>query len=206
MIGEVWSPDTWGGITNIFDRYDTEMALLVSGGIGIFVHQGVNANGSDPYDATAYRASAYGLALSLLGSSTGLTADYWPSPGVVYDVNQDNRWFDELAVNTSGVALTAAQENANTGRGYLGNPTTNRTLVSGRGLYMRTFTNGWVFVNPKGNGAQNVQPSDVGGTSVAKFISGTQDTTRNSGSNFTANFSMPARSGLILLKRSAFGG
>lgn len=208
MVGETWSPETWGQFTDLLTWYDQHSTLLAVDGAGIFGHRFVGANGTDPYDATPYRASCFGLCTSLLGNTAGWTADYWPSSSDSYDINQDNRWFDEFAVDSTGHGLTQAQESANNGRGYLGNPSGVRTKIARGtfGVYMRTFANGWVFVNPKNNGSQVAQPSDVGGTSVAKFIIGTQDTTRNSGANFTSNFTMPARSGLILLKRSAFGG
>lgn len=86
-------------------------------------------------------------------------------------------------------------------RGWLGapidalRPTTAKVAKGPIGLFGVEYTNGMVLVNPKGNGTQNIVNADIPGT--WKFITGTQDPTRDSGANFSS-VSLPERDGLFL--------
>lgn len=88
-------------------------------------------------------------------------------------------------------------------RGWLGNPvdalrpTTPKLAKGSVGIFGVEYQNGIVLVNPKGNGTQTVNSTDIPGN--WKFLPGTQDTTRDTGAVF-ASVSLPERDGLFLLR------
>jgi hypothetical protein len=183
MLGETYAPETWGGFAVAMTVYSKSMALLVPPALGIFGDNHVLTNGSDPTDATPYRAMRYGLAMCLLGD-----AYYYASSGsseldgsVSYASNYQP-WFDEY-------------DNAGAGLGYLGQPLSaaQYTVAWQKGVFRRDFQNGIALVNPKGNGQQTVTLEKQ-----YRHINGTQDASTNNG-QLTTSVTLADRDGLILL-------
>jgi hypothetical protein len=71
------------------------------------------------------------------------------------------------------------------------------------GVYAREFDNGAIFVNPKGNGNQTIDPRDfpTAGTGLWKRIDGTQDPTVNDGTNITGSFTLNVEDGLVVVRQ-----
>jgi hypothetical protein len=173
------------------------MTVFTGPNLGIVCHD-ITTTGGDIVDSTAYRAMRYMLAFTLFGDG-----GYGPCASG-YNINtQVNLWFDDFAVGPTGVAYTYAQATPDK-LGYLG-PRVGGRVKLANGIQMQERQNGMVLINWKTNGTQTVTTANLGGSNLYKRIQGTQDPAVNSGAPITASFTMPARSGLILLKRSVFG-
>ncbi|HEY1954785.1 MAG TPA: hypothetical protein VGH28_04220 [Polyangiaceae bacterium] len=178
FMGGSWSNETWAGWTVAMNEYRFRMNMTIAPHLAIAGHKNVAANGSDPSDATPYRAMRYGMASASL--EDGYYA-YSPTTGYT---DTDLYSFDELGGNTGGPPV-----------GYLGYPTeAPPTAAWKQGVWRRDFDHGIVLVNPKGNGAQTVS---LGGT--FKHLVGKQNPSVNDGSSVTS-VTLADRDGLVLMK------
>ena len=116
-----------------------------------------------------YQYMRYALCTTLLGDGFFMngTAGYdWSKP----------RWYDEYGDDS----LTQV----NVPRGYLGLPTqvrpTSAAFALGPlGVWKRTFQNGTIYVNPRGNGVQTI-------SATGTALQGTQQPTINNGAHVTS--------------------
>ena len=96
-------------------------------------------------------------------------------------------WFDEY--DLSGASNTS----------WLGAPVDPpQTAAKSAGVYIRRFQNGMAIVNPKGNGAKNINLSTLFPGETYKHVLGTHDP-KNDGST-VSTVSLADRDGLILVK------
>jgi hypothetical protein len=178
MLGETWSIETWSGFPAMIAAYQKQISLLVGPALGIFGHDFVQPDGTDPYGSTPYQAMRYGIAVTLLGD-----AYYFPNEdgAAGYDCN-NHLWFDEF-------------DNAGAGVGYLGQPLGGPAYGKAwqNGVFRRDFQHGIALANPKGNGAQTVTLEKS-----YKHILGTQDPVTNNGQS-TTSVTLADRDGIILL-------
>jgi hypothetical protein len=177
FLGQVYSLETFQGWAETMAEYRFRMNMTIAPNLVVCGHGDMNANGSDPYDSTPYRAMRYGIASVLLDDGYyAYSPDGYPDD-VLFS-------FDELGGNAGGPDI-----------GYLGYPTGPRATAAWQnGVWRRDFENGIALVNPKGNGAQTVM---LGGT--FKHLVGAQNPTLNDGSSVTS-VTLQDRDGLILLK------
>jgi hypothetical protein len=134
-----------------------------------------------------YQDFRYSFSVALCGSDgyvgySDHTVDSWGSSD---GYNRTAQFFDEY-------------DNAGTQRYYLG--VAENAVVTAAwqsGVYLRRFQNGWVLLNPKGNGTRTVNL----GQTMRKLQgrSGFSDTTVNNGAQVTS-VTLQDRDGLVLLK------
>jgi hypothetical protein len=206
-VGAPSAPETWGApdyTGTILKAYRYTMDALAAPKLCIFESR-VAMNGSDPVDATPYRAARYGLAICLMNDG------YW-DPNNTQSPNthlvDDTRWFDEMSVlNGVGQKLRnpdlSLNSNVNAGLGYLGQPLESpRTAArwTAKGVWAREFTGGLVILNPRGNGPRDITLAELGG-SIWKRIQGTQAPSINTGLDVTGNISLADRDAIILLRK-----
>ena len=178
FMGATWANETWAGWTVAMNEYRFRENMTIAPHLAVAGHMNVAANGSDPSDATPWRAMRYGMA------SVALEDGYYAySPSNGYS-DSDLYSFDELGGNDGGPPI-----------GYLGWPTEAPPKSAWKqGVWRRDFDHGIVLVNPKGNGAQTVS---LGGT--FKHLVGKQNPALNDGSSVTS-VTLADRDGLVLLK------
>jgi hypothetical protein len=180
FLGDTWATETWGGWQKAMDDYRFRLNLSIAPKLAVAGHLNLGLDGSDPSDATPYRAMRYGMA------SVALEDGYYAygTPSGYPDDDAQLATFDELGNNAGGPAV-----------GYLGHPTqAPPTAAWQSGVWRRDFDNGVVLVNPKGNGQKTV---NLGGT--FKHIKGAQNPTLNDGSSVTS-VTLADRDGLVLLR------
>jgi hypothetical protein len=177
FMGDVWATETWAGWTAAMNEYRFRLNLCIAPKLAVAGHLKLAANGTDPYDATPFRAMRYGMA------SAALEDGYYAYSPAGYP-DDDLYSFDELGGNAGGPAI-----------GYLGYPTqTPPTAAWLQGVWRRDFDHGIVLVNPRGNGAKTVA---LGGT--FKHLTGSQNPSLNDGSSVTS-VTLQDRDGLVLLR------
>ena len=126
IIGESYSPETWGGWATMMATYSKIMNTMAAPKLLIFSVDGDSA--------TDYQEARYGLGSCLLGDGYfyfNVAANY-----------NDYVTFDEFSANL-GAALGPALV-------FPG------AAAWQKGVYRRDFQNGIALVNPKGNGPQTV--------------------------------------------------
>jgi hypothetical protein len=207
-LGDSYSPNTNSGFggpsTNpsFFGSYTYMMSagVLQAPQLLCIEHDNMTATGTDGIQTTSYAAMRYGLTATLL-----LNGYYTPKQEG--GVSLGTIFFDEFAVNSSGVAMSwnGSISSVAAGRGYMGQPTSAWGTVSGSGayqvisgLYVRMFYNAttgltWVAIcAPTGAGGPSGGPFTISATSLHagsagfKMISGTQAPSINNGSTVSS--------------------
>ena len=154
-------------------------------------HNGLTSTGKDGIDATNnYRAMRYGLCFTLVHGD----GYYSPNTGSYDGLNNTSLIFDEF----TGGAIGSA--------GYMGQAVDARqTSPYSNGVYVRKFYNSsagrdcLAVVNPPGNGTQTITlPAKPHGGNWT-FLTGTQDSTTNSGASTGGSLTIAARDGRILI-------
>lgn len=204
-MGKYWSWETQRGFTVMLGYYYKVLAaaasphLVVFGGSwpdtnpdGSALTRLPTANGYPPLN-TQWQWARYIAATALLGE--GMHAINRLSQGYSSDLTALD-WYD-FDGGVNGLA-----------RGWLGapvdalRPTTPKIAKGTIGIYGVEYQNGMVLANPVGNGTQTVVAADIPGS--WKFLTGTQDATRDSGATF-ASVSLPERDGLFLQRVGGSG-
>lgn len=195
MLGESNSYETFltNPLSEFLRIYSRQMAILNATGLGVFVHSKVAANGTDPYDATPYRAQRHGLCACLAAGDATYAAQGLTSYNPILSAAL---WFDEYSVNTvTQLPYTSPNATAAPGLGYLGTAIDPPQTTAWQGtVFRREYQNGYVYWNPKGGTAATI---NFGGTQ--RFINGAQAPTINRGGSGTTA-AMAVRDGLITLK------
>lgn len=203
-MGKSWSWETSQTWTTVRDYYYRALASAANPHMVVFgvTYPDTNTDGSAlvrqptsggfPPQNTQWQWARYGAATAYLGE--GMPGINRFSQGYSSDLAALD-WYDFFG-GITGLA-----------RSWLGapidalRPTTPKIAKGTIGIYGVEYTNGIVLVNPKGNGTQTVVSADIPGS--WKFLTGTQDPTRDSGASFSS-ISLPERDGLIL-QRSTTG-
>lgn len=211
--GEVFSQDQglFGfGFAHWLAYIQTTKPVTRTGGYPIFIAANVQSNGSVPLTWTQSGSNGGGgnvLTFSpawqgirqvaaycfvctdalLFSCGTGAGSGQYSGQGQPYDINI-LRWFGFFSVNSS-TGVQIAYSSATDGFGWLGTAVdssqTTAWLAQGSlGVYRRRYSNGTIFLNPKGNGAQTVA---LGAT--YKKLTVTDDPSMNGGtiSTWSAN-------------------
>lgn len=197
-MGKYWSWETSQSFTTVLQYYYNALASAANPRMVVFggTYPDTNPDGSAlvrlptsggfPPQNTQWQWARYIAATAYLGE--GMPAINRYSQGYSSDLTALD-WYDFFG-GVNGLA-----------RGWLGapinalRPTTPKIAKGSIGIFGVEYTNGIVLVNPKGNGTQTVVAADIPGN--WKFLTGTQDPTRDSGANFVS-IALPERDGLIL--------
>jgi hypothetical protein len=180
--GASYSTDEWGSTAQLLSAIKIHAANLTD-------PSGQFCVGTRRHTLTSrnYQDFRYSFSVALCGSDgyvgySDHTVDSWGSSD---GYNRTAQFFDEY-------------DNAGTQRYYLG--VAENAVVTAAwqsGVYLRRFQNGWVLLNPKGNGTRTVNL----GQTMRKLQgrSGFSDTTVNNGAQVTS-VTLQDRDGLVLLK------
>lgn len=193
LLGASYAIEHSAGFATAMEWYRYTMKTTRPPKLEIINHENLTANGADPYDAAPYHALRYGLCLTLMNDG------YYNGDSVHHHsaALADIYWFDEY-------------DGGGIGEGYLGQPVKGSTgAVQTRarwnhgpmGVWAREFDGGIAILNPRGNGAQTISLSDLGGAGKWKHIQGTQDPVTNDGTLVTSDITLADRDGLILLRQ-----